>query len=84
MKTRGVTINPSFTHSGGKLKSTPKLIAIKPAKKPPAYFGDSSPVVRGLAFVLSTCLSMSLSAKSLMMHPADLQDSAPRENSPIM
>jgi hypothetical protein len=52
-------------------------MAIRPDKKILDYVGVSSPVVRGLAFVLSTCLSISLSAKSLMMHPADRHPSAP-------
>ena len=77
-------MNPNLTHSGGKLNKTPKFMAINPAKKPPACFGDSSPVVKGLALVLSTCLSISLSAKSLIMHPADLQLKAPRENRAII
>ena len=80
MKTSGVTINPSLTHSQGRLKSTPKLTVIKPPRKRPAYFGESSPVVNGLAFVRSTCLSISLSVKSLIIHPADLQLNAPIEN----
>lgn len=83
-KTNGVTTNPSFTHSGGKLNSTPKLMAINPVKNAPAYFGEISPVVSGLAFVLSTCLSISLSAKSLIMHPADLQLRAPKVNNDMI
>ena len=52
-------------------------MAIRPDKKILDYIGVSSPVVRGLAFVLSTCLSISRSAKSLMMHPADRHPNAP-------
>ena len=80
IKTSGVTAPPNITHCGGRLKSTPKFIAISPDKNTLDYVGVSSPVVRGLAFVLSTCLSISLSAKSLMMHPADRQPSAPTLN----
>ena len=82
--TNGVTMKPNLTHSGGRLNKTPKLIVISPARNPPAYFGDNSPVVRGLALVLSTCLSISLSAKSFMMHPADRHESAPKENNPTI
>jgi hypothetical protein len=67
-------------HSWGKLKRTPRLIPNSPPKKVPAYNGDSSPVVKGLAFVLSTCLSMSRSAKSFMMQPALRAVSAPTVN----
>ena len=49
--TNGVTMKPNLTHSGGRLNKTPKLIVISPARNPPAYFGDNSPVVRGLALV---------------------------------
>ena len=79
-----MTMNPSFMHSIGRLNKTPKLIVISPAKNLPAYFGESSPVVKGLAFVLSTCLSISLSAKSFMIQPAERQDNAPTENNPSM
>lgn len=68
----------------GKLKSTEKLMPINPVKNVPAYSGDSSPVVKGLALVLSTCLSISLSVKSLMMQPALLQERAPTVNKPII
>lgn len=71
-------------HSQGRLKRTEKLIPIKPARKVPAYVGDSSPVVKGLALVLSTCLSISRSVKSLMMQPAARHPSAPIVNSPIV
>lgn len=71
-------------HSIGKLKSTPKFTAMSPLRNSPAYVVESSPVVRGLALVLSTCLSMSLSAKSLMMHPAERQPSAPIEKRAIV
>lgn len=79
-----MTINPSFTHSQGKLNKTPKFIPIKAAKNVPAYVEDNSPVVNGLAFVLSTCLSISLSAKSLIIHPALLQLKAPTVNKPTV
>ena len=79
-----MTARPSLTHSGGKLNKTPKFIAIKPLRKTPAYFGLNSPVVNGLALVLSTCLSISRSAKSLIIHPADLQPNAPSENNPTV
>ena len=76
-KTIGVTIKPNLTHSGGRLNSIEKLNAINPDRKAPACFVLSSPVVKGLALVRATCLSMSRSVKSLMMHPADLQPMAP-------
>ena len=61
-----------------------KLSVISPARNTPAYVADSSPVVRGRAFVRSTCLSMSLSVKSFMMQPALLQERAPTVNRPSM
>ncbi len=57
---------------------------ISPAKKVPACNGESSPVVRGLAFVLSTCLSISLSEKSLIIHPALLALNAPTVKRPTV
>lgn len=77
-------MKPSFTHSHGKLNKIEKFIPISPARNAPACFGDISPVVSGLAFVLSTCLSISLSAKSLMIHPALRQLNAPTVNKPIV
>ena len=77
MKTRGVTIKPSLTHSQGIENRIEKFRPMSRLKKAPACIGDSSPVVRGLAFVRSTCLSMSRSQKSLIMHPAERQESAP-------
>ena len=73
----GVMQSPILMHSKGRAKRTPKLDAIRRAKKLPACMGESSPVVKGLAFVLWTCLSMSRSRKSLIMQPADLQVKAP-------
>lgn len=84
MKTNGVTIKPSFIHSHGKLKSTEKLTLISAVKKAPACNGVISPVVSGLALVRSTCLSMSLSAKSLMMQPALLHERAPKVKRPTV
>ena len=81
MKTTGVTIKPYLIDSQGKEKRIEKLIAISPVKKMIAYFWEISPVVRGRAFVRSTCLSISLSAKSLITHPADLVENAPIVNS---
>ena len=71
-------------HSHGSENNMLKLIAIKADKNIPACFGVISPVVKGLAFVLSTCLSISLSRKSLIMQPADLVEKAPRVNKPII
>ena len=71
-------------HSRGKLKRTPRLIPRRPPKKVPAYNGESSPVVKGLAFFLSTCLSMSRSAKSFMIQPALRAVSAPTVNKPTV
>ena len=80
MKTRGVTINPIFTQVTGRLNNTEKLMAINPDKKVPAYNGLNSPVVKGLALVLSTCLSISLSVKSFIIQPELLHDRAPTVN----
>jgi hypothetical protein len=77
IKTIGVTAIPSFTHSIGKLNKTPKFTAINPDKKIAPYLFEISPVVKGLALVLSTCLSISLSAKSFIIQPADLHPRAP-------
>ena len=63
--------------SQGSWNRIEKFIAISPVKKMPALTGVISPVVKGLALVLWTCLSISLSAKSLITHPADLVHSAP-------
>lgn len=82
--TKGVIINPILIHSQGKEKSTAVLALIKPAKKSPACLGESSPVVSGLAFVLSTCLSISRSVKSFIIQPADLAVSAPNVNNPTV
>jgi len=60
------------------------LTAINPPKNFPAYFGVSSPVVSGLALVLSTFLSISISEKSLIMQPALLAVSAPTVNRPTV
>lgn len=70
-------MSPYLTHSHGSENNIEKLIPISVAKNHPAYLTDNSPVVSGLALVLSTCLSISLSAKSLIMHPADLVVRAP-------
>ena len=67
-------------HSHGRENRTLKFIPISPARNKPACDGESSPVVNGLAFVRSTCLSISLSQKSLIIQPADLQDKAPTVN----
>ncbi len=67
-------------HSQGSENNIPKFKAISPLKKIPAYVGDISPVVNGRAFVLSTCLSISLSRKSLIIQPADLVEKAPKVN----
>ena len=67
-------------HSQGKENRIEKFKAIKPVRKTPACKGLISPVVRGLALVLSTCLSISLSKKSFMMQPADLVENAPTVN----
>lgn len=77
-------MRPSLTHSGGKLKSTPKLTPSRTPKNVPACNGDSSPVVSGLAFVRSTCLSISRSAKSFITQPALRADNAPNVNSPTV
>lgn len=71
-------------HSQGRENRIEKLRVINPARKAPAYVGDSSPVVRGLAFVRSTCLSISRSVKSLMMQPALRHDSAPTVKRPTV
>jgi hypothetical protein len=84
INTKGVTIIPNLMHSVGKLNSTPKLMPSRPPKKVPAYNEDNSPVVNGLALVLSTCLSMSRSAKSLIMQPALRAVSAPTVNKPTV
>lgn len=70
-------------HSQGNENNTPKLIPMRPVKNSPACNGEISPVVKGLAFVLSTCLSMSLSKKSFIIQPADRHDKAPRVNKDI-
>ena len=80
MNTSGVTINPSLTHSDGSENSMLKFKVISPARNSPACLADSSPVVSGLALVLSTCLSISRSAKSLMIQPAERHESAPTVN----
>jgi len=77
-------MKPSLTHSAGKLKSTPKLTPSSPPRNAPACNGESSPVVKGLALVRSTCLSMSRSAKSLIMQPALLALRAPTVKSPTV
>lgn len=82
--TTGVTISPYFTHSHGNENNMPKLRAISPVKKTPAYVSESSPVVNGLALVLSTCLSISRSKKSFIIHPADLVARAPTVNKLII
>jgi hypothetical protein len=84
MKTRGVTTNPIMTHLGGRLNKIPKLKAIKADRKAPACIGLISPVVKGLALVLSTCLSMSRSVKSLIIQPALRAERAPKVNNPIV
>lgn len=84
MKTNGVTMKPSLMHSKGSEKRMEKLSVINPARKVPACFGVSSPVVRGRALVRSTCLSMSLSVKSLIMQPALRHERAPTVKSPIV
>ena len=84
MNTSGVTMRPSLMHSGGKLNNTEKLIPMSAARKAPAYVVLSSPVVSGLALVLSTCLSMSLSQKSFIIQPALRHDSAPTVKRPIV
>jgi len=73
-------MKPSLTHSQGKLNRIEKFSPMRPARNAPACLGESSPVVSGLAFVLSTCLSISLSAKSLMIQPALRQLKAPSVN----
>ena len=82
MKTNGVTIRPSLMHSVGSWNRIEKFRAIRPERKAPACIGESSPVVKGLALVLSTCLSMSLSVKSLIIHPALRHDRAPTVKRP--
>ena len=82
MNTSGATISPKYTHYVGKLNNTEKLTAIKPLKNRPAYMGDNSPVVKGLAFVRSTFLSISRSQKSLIMQPELRHDRAPTVNRP--
>lgn len=54
--------------------------AVKPQKASSAPDVDISPVVNGLYFVRCTCLSMSKSQKSFIIHPADLAARAPIEN----
>ena len=77
-------MRPSLMHSQGREKSILKFSVINPARNTPACVGESSPVVRGRALVLSTCMSMSLSVKSLMIQPALRQDKAPTVNRPSM
>ncbi len=77
-------MSPYLIHSHGNENKIEKFIAIKPPKNIPACKGLNSPVVRGLALVLSTCLSISLSAKSLIIQPADLVEKAPIVNKEII
>ncbi len=78
--TIGVTISPYLTASHGSWNKIVKLIAINELRNMLALTGVISPVVRGLALVLSTCLSISLSHKSLITQPADLVQTAPTVN----
>ena len=82
--TNGVTAHPRAMVDAGSWKRIPKFIAINPDKNNLACVGEISPVVSGLAYVLSTCLSISLSARSLITHPADLAPIAPAVKRPIV
>lgn len=80
----GVTNRPNLIDSYGRENNIEKFNPINEVKNNPAYMGEISPVVNGLSFVLSTCLSISLSHKSLMTQPADLQENAPIVNKEII
>ena len=75
-----VNTNPPKDHA---TTLNPRLIARQSAierrnrRNTKASFVESSPVARGLFLVLSTCLSMSASARSLITQPADLITTTP-------
>ena len=75
-----VRANPPSDHgitSLPKLTARDKAIARINKRKMKASFFVNSPYARGLPFVLSTCLSISESARSLITQPADLMTKTP-------
>lgn len=75
---KGVTTMPILMHSQLSENKTPKSTTAKAASSREAWVKLISPEARGLYFVLSTCLSISLSIMSLITQPADLVANAPR------
>ena len=74
---KGAMTNPVFIQIAGIENKTAKSSIVRPASNTDACFIFNSPEARGLFFVRSICLSISLSAMSLTMHPADLVKNAP-------